>query len=49
MRALFNPQAAQGLSATIGLHLGESAFTIEIADARLQAWLAVRPITPPRR
>jgi len=36
MRALFNPQAAQGFHATVGLRLSGNEFTVEIADGRLQ-------------
>lgn len=35
LRALFDPQAAQGLRATFGLRLGENHFRIQIADSRL--------------
>jgi DNA-binding HxlR family transcriptional regulator len=35
LRALFNPQAAQGFSATVGLSLNESPFVVEIADGQL--------------
>lgn len=36
LRALFNPQAAQGFHATVGLRLSGNEFTVEIADGRLQ-------------
>jgi DNA-binding HxlR family transcriptional regulator len=35
LRALFNPQAAQGFSATIVLSLNDNRFIIEIADGQL--------------
>jgi DNA-binding HxlR family transcriptional regulator len=35
LRALFNPQAAQGFSATIGLSLNESRFIVDVADGQL--------------
>lgn len=35
LRALFDPQAAQGLRATFALRLGENHFRIQIADSRL--------------
>jgi DNA-binding HxlR family transcriptional regulator len=35
LRALFDPRAAQGFSATIALRLGEDNFSIEIADGQL--------------
>ncbi len=35
LRALFNPQAAQGFSATIGLSLNESRFLVEVTDGQL--------------
>ncbi len=35
LRALFNPEAAQGFSATIGLSLNLNRFIVEIADGRL--------------
>lgn len=36
LRALFNPQAAQGFSATLELRLGDIAYRIAIADCELQ-------------
>lgn len=36
LRALFNPQAAQGFHATVGLRLSGNEFTVKIADGRLQ-------------
>jgi DNA-binding HxlR family transcriptional regulator len=35
LRALFNPQAAQGFSATIMLSLNDNRFIVEIADGQL--------------
>lgn len=35
LRALFNPQAAHGFSATIGLRLNEIRFVVDIADGQL--------------
>jgi DNA-binding HxlR family transcriptional regulator len=35
LRALFNPQAAQGFSATIVLSLNDNRFIVEIADGQL--------------
>jgi DNA-binding HxlR family transcriptional regulator len=35
LKALFDPQAAQGLRATFGLRLSENHFRIQIADSRL--------------
>jgi DNA-binding HxlR family transcriptional regulator len=35
LRALFNPQAARGFSATIGLSLNDNRFIVEIADGQL--------------
>jgi DNA-binding HxlR family transcriptional regulator len=35
LRALFNPQAAQGFSATIGLRLSGNEFTVKISDSQL--------------
>ena len=35
LRALFNPQAAHGFSATIGLRLNEHRFVVDIADGQL--------------
>jgi DNA-binding HxlR family transcriptional regulator len=35
LRALFNPQAAQGFSAKIGLSLNENRFIVDIADGQL--------------
>jgi hypothetical protein len=36
LRALFDPQAAQGLSTTIALHLGEDRFSVRVADSDIQ-------------
>jgi DNA-binding HxlR family transcriptional regulator len=36
LRALFNPQAAQGFTATIGLRLNGTPFTVTITDGELQ-------------
>jgi DNA-binding HxlR family transcriptional regulator len=36
LRALFDPRAAQGFSATIGLRLGDNEFSVVIADGRLR-------------
>jgi alkyl sulfatase BDS1-like metallo-beta-lactamase superfamily hydrolase len=35
LRALFNPQAAQGFSATIGLRLNQSPFVVTVTDGEL--------------
>ena len=35
LRALFDPQAAQGFSATIGLRLGDNEFSVAVADEQL--------------
>ena len=35
LQALFNPQAARGFGATIGLSLNENRFTVEVTDGQL--------------
>ncbi|HEX9834605.1 MAG TPA: sterol carrier protein domain-containing protein [Mycobacterium sp.] len=35
LKAMFNPQAAQGFSATIGLRLNDDSFIVAIADGEL--------------
>ncbi|MBF8185687.1 transcriptional regulator [Nonomuraea sp. K274] len=36
LRALFDPQAARGLTTTIGLRIGEAVFRVDIADGRIE-------------